>query len=170
MSKRRVGRQRALQLLYALEFRSVSFEEAEEEFLSVNRKRRQGWSDFAHELALKAWSERADLDREISAALTNWKIERLLRMDRLCLRMAVAELRYFPDVPLRVTLDEYIELARLFGEDESPRFINGVLDRIAREYKHKEKAATAAGAAEEAAAPVSDADVDELSENEERSE
>lgn len=141
MSKRRLGRQRALQLLYALEFRTDSFSDAEEEFLSVDQKRRKVWSDFAHELAQKAHAERDDLDHEVSQALTNWKIERLMTIDRLCLRMALAELRYFPDVPLRVTLDEYIELARLFGDDDSPKFINGVLDRLARNYQHKDKKA-----------------------------
>lgn len=138
MRIRHLARQRALQLLYSLHYNSLGFEEGEKEFLQVNAKRRKGWGPFAHQLAERTYEWRDDLDEEIGKALKNWSLSRLAVTDRLCLRMALCELRAFDDIPLRVTLNEYIELARLFGEEKSPQYVNGVLDHLARNFRHKD--------------------------------
>src|SRR5262245_50884948 len=138
MGIRRLSRQRALQLLYALEYSSEEFNETEAQFLKTGSKRRKNWGAFAHELARLTHEHGEELDKEISTVLDHWSIDRLPRLDRLCLRMAVCEFRYFPDIPVRVTLDEYVELAKLYGTEESPQFINGVLDKIAKNYQQKD--------------------------------
>lgn len=138
MGLRNLARQRALQLLYGLQYSGLSYDEGEAEFLAVNAKRRKVWSEFASELARATFEEHEALDEEIKPYLKNWKIERIPRTDLLCLRMAVCELQRFPDIPLRATLNEYIELARLFGTDDSPAFINGVLDQIAEKFRGKD--------------------------------
>lgn len=138
MGVRRLARQRALQLLFALDRGDIPYATAEEDFLAVDARRRKGWGPFASLLARTTHENRAALDREIGKALTNWRIERLPALDRICLRMGLCELKHFPEIPMRVTLDEYIELARLFGEAESPQFVNGVLDRLARDYPAKD--------------------------------
>lgn len=168
MGLRHLARQRALQLLYGLEFNDLSYEEAEREFLAVNARRRKVWSPFASRLARLAWQQRHDLEREIEPHLKRWKLARLPLTDRLCLRMALCELKNFPEIPLRVTLNEYIELARLFGgTEDSPQFVNGVLDHIAAQFKHKDIGRDDPGDTEpspqEAAELMDDEDAEELS-------
>lgn len=139
MGVRRLARQHALQLLFSLDYPSgKSFEEAEEDYLAAGKPRRKAWTDFARALARATWSRRRELDAEISGSLKNWKLERLTRVDKLCLRMALCELMFFDQIPLRVTLNEYVELARVFGGDDSPQFVNGVLDALAKKFPQKD--------------------------------
>ncbi len=145
MSMRRLARQRVLQLLYALEYSGESFEETEARFLRLRSGQRKGWSDFARTLARKTYERREALDREIAGALEHWRIERLALTDRLCLRLGLCEMQAFPEIPLRVTLDEYVELARRYGGQDSPAYVNGVLDRLARNYRQKDFQALARG-------------------------
>lgn len=69
-------------------------------------------------------------DKLIAEAADNWDFERIALMDRLVLRMALAEAREFSQVPLKVTLNEYIELAKSYSTEKSSAFVNGVLDRM----------------------------------------
>lgn len=135
---RHLARQRALQFLYALQCSDGSFEETETDFLGGNPRMRKGWSDFAHELALRTSAGGAALDAEIGEALERWTIDRLAVTDRLCLQLALTEFRQFADIPLRVTINEYIDLARRFGDDKSAAYVNGVLDKLAQKYRHKD--------------------------------
>ena len=80
----------------------------------------------------------AEIDDCIRDAAEHWPIERLSHTDRAALRAAVAELLAHPGTPARVVLDESIDLARRYGSDESARFVNGVLDRIARTLRPPE--------------------------------
>ena len=73
---------------------------------------------------------RAELDRHLSEAAKNWRVERMNVMDRLILRLGIYELVYTPDVPPLVVIDEALELARTFSTDEAVKFINGILDRL----------------------------------------
>ena len=73
-----------------------------------------------------------EVDDTLRGAAEHWKIERLAATDRSVLRVAVAELMSRPGTPARVVLDEAIEIAKRYGSEASGRFVNGVLDRIAR--------------------------------------
>jgi N utilization substance protein B len=73
----------------------------------------------------------ATVDARIRAASTNWRLERMTRVDRNVLRMGAWELLERPEVPRAVVLDEAVEMAKRFGTEESGAFVNGVLDRIA---------------------------------------
>jgi len=86
---------------------------------------------FAEQLVRGVQSERGAIDDLIQKTSTHWKLERMARVDRNILRLAVYELLRRPDVPVRVTLNEAIELGKKFGSEESSAFVNGVLDRIA---------------------------------------
>ena len=82
---------------------------------------------------LGALRRRADeVDEAIRGAAQHWEMDRMAATDRSVLRIAVAELMTRPDTPVRVVLDEAIEIARRYGGEESGRFVNGVLDRAAR--------------------------------------
>jgi N utilization substance protein B len=75
---------------------------------------------------------RADIDRQLDDSLTNWRLERLSVIDRNILRLAAAEILYgqVDDVPPAVSIQEAIVLAEKYGTQESPRFVNGVLDAL----------------------------------------
>ncbi len=75
-----------------------------------------------------------EVDATIAGYLKNWSPDRLARLDRIILRLGVAELLYFDDIPPKVTINEYVELSRLFGTDDSPGFVNGVLDAVRRDH------------------------------------
>nr|WP_126993172.1 transcription antitermination factor NusB [Thermosipho globiformans] len=79
------------------------------------------------------------LDEIISKYLQNWTLDRLSVTDRNILRLGTYELLYVDDVPIEVTLDEMIELGKTYGTENSGKFINGVLDRIAKGEAPKEK-------------------------------
>lgn len=88
--------------------------------------------DFAGRLARAAVEHAGQLDRLIADAATNWRPERIARLDGLVLRLALAELLFFDDIPARVSICEAVELAKAYGGGQSYAFVNGVLDAIAR--------------------------------------
>jgi N utilization substance protein B len=71
-----------------------------------------------------------EIDRALEACLDNWKLDRVSRIDRSVLRIGAAELLYKADIPPKVAIQEAVRLAERYGGDESPRFVNGVLDAI----------------------------------------
>ena len=77
------------------------------------------------------------IDREINSYSTNWALDRMARVDLALLRLAAFELIYCPDVPLNVVINEAIELGKRFGTEETPSFINGVLDHLAQQHRTK---------------------------------
>ena len=80
----------------------------------------------------------AEVDAALAAACAHWPLERLAATDRAVLRVAVAELMARPGTPVRVVLDEAIDLARRYGSAESGAFVNGVLDQVARRLRQEE--------------------------------
>jgi N utilization substance protein B len=86
---------------------------------------------FAEALVRGAHREQELIDELIQRASTNWKIERMARVDRNILRLAVYEILKRTDVPVNVTLNEAIELSKKYGSEDSYAFVNGILDRIA---------------------------------------
>jgi N utilization substance protein B len=91
-------------------------------------------SDYAIELIDGIEEKRAEIDKLIDEASTNWSIERMPIMDLAVLRIALYEMLYVDSVPVSVAIDEAVELAKYFGGDEdSPKFINGLLGHIARD-------------------------------------
>jgi N utilization substance protein B len=93
---------------------------------------------FARALALGYESAAQEIDDRIRAAAANWSLERMASIDRNLLRVALAELLGFPETDARVVIDEAVSIANRFGTDQSGRFVNGILDRIARELRAHE--------------------------------
>ena len=124
------GRARALQLLYAAEARAQGVED-----VMPGLARLTGPAplvlDFAERLAAGVQSDQPRLDRLLEDATEHWKLGRLAMIDRNILRLGVFELSS-PDIPPRVAIDQALWLAHRFGTVQSPGFINGVLDRVAR--------------------------------------
>jgi transcription antitermination protein NusB len=139
MGTRREARELALQALYQLDLT----EEGES-----GRGLTLFWSHFdaapdvqafARELVDGVRANRVRIDELIAASAEHWRLPRLSRVDRNLLRLATFELLGRPDVPASVAIDEAIEIARRFGSEDSPAFVNGVLDHIAGVLGVKEK-------------------------------
>lgn len=135
MGARRTGRERALQALYQLEMTpSTSVSEALASAWSASAE--EGKPDpeavrFAQELVDGVQSHRAEIDELIERHSHNWRLDRMSRIDRNVLRLGVFELKYRPDIPRKVSLNEAVELGKNFGTEESSAFVNGLLDRVA---------------------------------------
>ena len=137
IAPRRQSRRAALQVLYALDVgpgaRGGDKATAADVFESVaaHFDLHGGAHAFAKELALGVEAHRDDVDAHIASCARNWRLERMAAVDRNVLRLATFELLY-TGTPHTVVIDESVELAREFGSEPSPAFINGVLDAIAR--------------------------------------
>ena len=135
------AREAAAQMLYQWEVGRSSMTEVIETFWLHDQPDAVRLTDdartFAAKLATGVANTVANLDPVISDAAEHWRIERMNVMDRLILRLAVYEFLHETDTPSRVVINEALELARTFSNDDSVRFINGILDRI-----HKEQAPT----------------------------
>ena len=140
MGMRRKGRELALQALYQLD---LSGDEAAST-LPVFWEHCDAPTDartFGQALVSGVLEERTRIDELISGSSDNWRLSRLSHVDRNILRVATYELLRRPDVPTTVAIDEAIEIAKRFGSDESPTFVNGVLDQIALTVGVKEQRA-----------------------------
>lgn len=84
----------------------------------------------AYDWTQGAWENVADCDKLIAEAAIKWKLSRLSMVDKSIIRLAVYQLKFCTDIPPKVAINEAIELAKIFGSDKSPAFVNGVLDGI----------------------------------------
>ncbi len=141
---RRRARECALQILYSLDLNpSLTVAQACAHFwrgFGENGDVDAGGSEkdgsivsFAEALVGGTMDKLAEIDAIVQKASRNWRLERMARVDRNLLRLATYELRYEPDVPVKVVINEAIEVAKRFGAAESPAFVNGLLDRISQE-------------------------------------
>jgi transcription antitermination protein NusB len=137
MGLRHTGRELALKALYQSDIRGeVANEDLALFFESFAGERKDA---FALRLVDGVWRERELIDRILAEVLEHWSIGRLSRVDHNILRIAVYELLKISDIPARVTIDEAIELAKAYGDQNSGRFVNGVLDQVAERLKLKDK-------------------------------
>ena len=125
---RTLARSQALQLLFQAEANNLAVLEV----LDGDYALSEGpLDDYARQLALGADESRPDLDAVISMRAKGWKLSRLNAVDRNLLRLALYEMLSVDEVDVPVTIDECVELAKAYGTDESSRFVNGVLGRVA---------------------------------------
>ncbi len=130
MGIRRKARELALQVLYQMEVTRDPAPAGPDSFWG-HFPSRPASRDFAQRLVAGTVEHRAEIDGSLAEAAENWKLDRMSRVDLTILRLATYELLYCPDIPLRVSIDEAIEIGNRYGSDDSPTFINGVLDRVA---------------------------------------
>lgn len=87
---------------------------------------------YVRRLVERVSADAAEIDDALQSAVTNWRLERLSTVDRNIMRLAAAEMLYFDDIPPRVSIQEALSMAEKYGTDQSPRFVNGVLDALMR--------------------------------------
>ena len=130
MGARTSGREAALQMLFALETSGDPIDRVLAAYWRETPGDPEG-RDYADAVARGVAGELALVDEAVRKASTNWRLERMARVDRNVLRLGAWELQQIVAVPRAVILDEAVELAKRFGSEESGAFVNGVLDRIA---------------------------------------
>lgn len=128
MSSRSKARHLALQMLYQRDLNEdaalTDIREAIEERLDQIEH-----ADFAYELCIHVLEHKKELDEKIVAVAKNWALDRMAPTDRNALRIGAYELLH-TDTPPRVVIDEAIEMAKLFGSENSSQFVNGILDKL----------------------------------------
>ncbi len=129
MGERRRARELAVQVLFHLEFSPDNPSEVFD-LICENFDARKSIRDFSKKLVLGVWENKEALDKAISQASKNWRIDRMARLDRSILRLAAFEIMFIQDIPAKVSLDEAVEIGKKFGSEDSGRYINGVLDKI----------------------------------------
>lgn len=128
MGSRHRARERALQLLFQYDIHGKPGL-----WLDMFWKENEATDDvkaFAERLVAGVLEKKKELDALIGKYATNWKISRMPIVDRNILRAGVYELLWMDDVPAKVTVNEAIELAKSFGDDDASKFVNGVLDQV----------------------------------------
>lgn len=127
---RRESRAAAIALIFE---RSFDYDRTPEEIMeSAMEDREEKISSFAKELFLRADENLGDINEKIERCLDNWRIDRVDRVTLSVLRIAACEIDYFPEIPVEISVNEALELARYFGEEDSVGFINGVLGKYAK--------------------------------------
>ena len=128
--RRRLARQRAIQALYAYALDGSPIRLVIQRMPETLETPNPDKGHFFHLLCDATVAHLETIDSHLAAVVENWSPERLNMVDRAALRLAVCEMLYFPDIPPRATINEYIEIAKTIGDDRSPVFINGVLDKV----------------------------------------
>lgn len=135
---RRAAREKALQALYEIEVGGSDLEDAFEHSIEEIDAGKDSLI-FARTLLTGAWEQREASDRLISKYTRDWNIERLAVIDRNILRIAVFEMAEMPDIPHEVSINEAVELAKLYSTDKAASFINAILDSISTEIRNQEE-------------------------------
>lgn len=139
MQNRRASREAALKSIYAVEIGSNRTQDVTKQIIKQSVSKDNDAFKFAERLLLKTVDNAGELDSIIDHHIKNWEVNRLAIIDKLILRMAITELLYFEDVPTKVTINEAIELAKLYSTRKSGNFVNGILDAVLTTLKKENR-------------------------------
>lgn len=131
MGHRRRAREAAIQMWYQIDQGHFAVPEAERNYWAIHNVPAD-IKDFADTLVQGVGQHQGQIDELLAHFSAHWKLQRMAAVDRNILRVAAYELLYCRDVPIRVTLNEAIEIGKKYGTEESGAFINGILDQIAK--------------------------------------
>lgn len=133
---RSMAREFALQTLFHLEFNDADTQAILEGIKEENKSLTGGAMMYAQQIADGVVANKEAIDEEISAYSQDWKVARMPAVDRNILRIAVYEMKYQAEkIDDGIAINEAVELAKRFGTDRSPKFINGVLGKLSRAVK-----------------------------------
>ncbi len=95
--------------------------------------------EFGAQLLIKTYKQDEVLLEDIKPMLKNWDAERVATIDMILMKMALAELLFFPTIPTKVTINEYVDISKMYSTDKSKDFVNGILDRLMKKLKEEER-------------------------------
>jgi transcription antitermination factor NusB len=143
MRKRTRARELALQLLYQVDIRREGLDPLIDDFLEIqidgSDESEYVIKEFASVLAKGTFENINAIDKIISSYAKNWQLERMAVIDRNIMRMACFELLYVADIPPKVSINEAVDLAKKYGDTESGKFVNGILDKINKKMAEKDE-------------------------------
>lgn len=132
--KRHEARQKALQALFQLDNTELTLEEAMDHALErsfeAEELSEEAYDSFFEQLVRGTTEHKEAIDERLTAKLENWSLNRLPKIERTVLRLAVYELQFLQDAPNGVIVNEAIELSKTFGDEKSSKFVNGVLSKF----------------------------------------
>ncbi|MFZ5943395.1 MAG: transcription antitermination factor NusB [Bacillota bacterium] len=131
--KRSQLRELAFQIIFQIDVGQNDPHTALEERFAENPLNPQE-KEFCSQLVLGTYAHIAEIDKKIEEYAFEWKVERMLSVDRNLLRLAVYEMLFDSTTPAKVAVNEALELAKIFGSEESPKFINGILGQIIKNH------------------------------------
>lgn len=134
MGKRRTARILAISILYQREIRPIELLEDLIYYTLMMDEYEVSVVHFAQKLVRGVEENSEDIDNVIARHADNWSVSRMATMDRNIMRMAIFEIKYLDDIPPNVSINEAVEIAKNYSTEKSGEFVNGVLDRISREY------------------------------------
>ena len=134
MGNRRFSRELVVQFLYLTEMNEGEVTSQLESFWENNSCEKDVQS-FTEDILNDIFDHKKEIDARLEKYSDNWTLSRMTVIDRNLLRMAASELMYSKTVPPKVAIDEAVEIAKKYGAEDSPNFINGILDRILKEMK-----------------------------------
>ena len=132
---RRAARQCVLKALFAYQF---SKNDTINQLVSKNPELK-GNNDFIQSLFEIVLENMKLTENIIKSHLENWEIERVALIDKILLKMGICEIYFIDDIPPKVTISEMVEIAKIYSTDESPVFINGILDAVFKNYIKENK-------------------------------
>ena len=138
MTGRRRARQVVLQLIFQNDFQSTGSQVAELDFIANRLSGNDDLIVFAQKLLTGVRDHQQAIDDQVSASARNWSIGRMAPSDRSAIRLGAYEI-LFGDTPPPVAINEAIELAKIFGNEDSGKFVNGVLDRLNKDQAAAKK-------------------------------
>ncbi|MCA0970129.1 transcription antitermination factor NusB [Halobacillus litoralis] len=123
--KRRTAREKAFQALFQMNTNEIDIDEAIQHVVEDPTV-----DSFLDDLVHGVTEHRSELDEWIAAHLENWTFDRLPKVEKTALRIAAYEMKHNEEVPNQVAINEAVELAKIFGEEDSGKFVNGVLSKM----------------------------------------
>ena len=136
---RHVAREVAFKIVFEMAFNDETSEELYSKFLECNEKNFEDVNDedkkYIQEVINGIKENISAIDDMIKSKLKDWNFERISKIDLSVLRLAIYELLYREDIPVKVAVNEAVEICKVFGEETSPNFVNGVLAQVIREKK-----------------------------------
>jgi len=133
MRKRTKAREYALQILYQIDITRNDCDYCLNDFWRTKTETDDSIREFTGQLVKGALDNQKKIDGVISAYATNWNIDRMAVVDRNILRLASFELLFLKDIPPKVSINEAVDIAKKYGDKDSGKFVNGILDKIAKE-------------------------------------
>ena len=136
MDRRTLARELAMQAIYQLDVQGEQLLDSIDEFFKLNSN-----DDLVRQLARQwtrgMWQNLAVCDELITSSAIKWQLPRLSQVDKGILRLSVYQLKFCPDIPPKVVINEAIELAKKYSTESSPSFVNGVLDAVLKKLEEK---------------------------------
>ncbi len=137
MRKRTKAREYALKILYAVDITGDEPKKCIDKYWTNSDEKDTEMKTFANSLVLGASNNGEEIDKIITKSATNWQLKRMAVIDRNILRLAAYELLFVEEIPPKVTINEAIDMAKRYGDSESGKFVNGVLDKINKDIVAK---------------------------------